>query len=374
MLDEWLRKRLEDRKEKNLLRTLPMSSPSIDFTSNDYLGLARSKQLFNDTRAAVDGLHTQNGATGSRLLSGNSAYAMEVEKKLAGIFRSESALLFNSGYNANIAVLSSIPQKDDTIIYDELAHASIKDGTRLSLAKKYSFRHNDLDDLERKILRSQGRVFIVVESIYSMDGDECPLKELTELSKRYGCTIVLDEAHSTGVRGPWGSGICVESSLQDKVDIRVYTFGKAMGVCGACVAGSDNLIQYLINFSRPFIYTTAQSHHTLASIASAFDFLHAHMDLQGILQQRIETFLQAAGKLPQRTQSLSAIQTLIVPGNKAIRATANTLQQKGFDVRPIMSPTVPPGTERLRMCLHTFNSGEEVVALADALKGVVNSG
>jgi 8-amino-7-oxononanoate synthase len=371
MLDQWLKKRLEDRKQKDLLRTLPEPGTLIDFTSNDYLGLARSETLLETIRTAVDLLPKQNGSTGSRLLSGNSLHAMEVEKKLAGIFHSEAALLFNSGYTANMAVLSSIPQKDDTIIYDELAHASIKDGARLSLAKKYSFRHNDLNDLERKISLSRGRVFIAVESIYSMDGDECPLKELTEISERYGCTLILDEAHSTGVRGPHGSGTSVEKSLHDKIDIRIYTFGKGMGVCGACIAGGIDLIEYLINFSRPFIYTTAPSQHAVASIACAFDFLNGQVHLQEILQQRIQTFLRAAGELPQRTKSLSAIQTLMFPGNKAIRNTARNLQEKGFDVRPILSPTVPPGTERLRICLHTFNAEEEVIALGEALKSVV---
>jgi 8-amino-7-oxononanoate synthase len=178
-----------------------------------------------------------SGSTGSRLLSGNSELAMKLEAKLAATFRSQATLLFNSGYAANLAVLSSIPQKDDTIIYDELSHASIKDGARLSLAKKYSFRHNDMSDLERKISRSTGRVYVVVESVYSMDGDSCPLRELTQLSKKLGFTIILDEAHTTGVSGPRGSGVSVEFDLHDQIDIRIYTFGKAMGACGACVAG-----------------------------------------------------------------------------------------------------------------------------------------
>jgi 8-amino-7-oxononanoate synthase len=371
MLDEWLRKRLDDRKEKDLLRALHLPAPLTDFTSNDYLGLARSEKLFDDVRRTVDTLPIQNGSTGSRLLSGNSAYVMGVEDKLAGIFRSQSVLLFNSGYSANIAVLSSIPQKDDTIIYDELVHASMKDGARLSLAKKFSFRHNDVSDLEKKISKSRGRVFVAVESIYSMDGDECPLDDLIEISEKYDCTIILDEAHSTGVRGPDGAGTCVEKSIHDKVPIRIYTFGKAMGVCGACVAGSADLIGYLVNFSRPFIYTTAPSQHTVASIACAFDLLHDLIDVQNILRQRINTFLTAAGDLAGRTQSSSAIQTLILPGNKVIRRAAQELQLKGFDVRPIMSPTVPSGTERLRICLHSFNREEDVVSLVNSLKQLV---
>src|SRR6187551_3588959 len=169
----------------------------IDFTSNDYLGLARSQELSQAIAQKVnDGALKLNGATGSRLLSGNSNYAEQIEKKLAGIFKSESTLLFNSGYVANLGVLSSLPQRGDTILYDELAHACMKDGARLSLAKRFNFRHNDLNDLEAKLKLASGKIFIAVESIYSMDGDQCPLKELVTLSEKYGAHIILDEAHS----------------------------------------------------------------------------------------------------------------------------------------------------------------------------------
>ena len=320
-------------------------------------GLRRRSQCFQK----------KNGSTGSRLLSGDSALAAEVENKLAGIFKSKASLLFNSGYSANLAVLSSIPQKDDTVVYDELSHASIKDGIRLSLAKKYSFRHNDLADLEKKISKSTGRIFVVVESIYSMDGDACPLTDLIKLSEKHNFSIILDEAHSTGVTGHDGAGLCVANGLQEKVDIRIYTFGKGLGVCGACVAGSENLISYLVNYARPFIYTTAPSQHAIASIGCAFDFLSKNLQLQQTLQKKIERFVGAAGVLANRTQSLSAIQTLIIPGNNPVRQAAKSLQQNGFDVRPIVSPTVPAGAERLRICLHVYNSDQEIESLAKAL-------
>lgn len=367
MLDPWLAGKLEDRQRQDMLRALPSQNTLLDFTSNDYLGLSGNEELFADIQKAVADLPKKNGSTGSRLLSGNLLIADQVEKKLARVFRSQSALLFNSGYSANLAVLSSIPQKNDTIIYDERAHASIKDGARLSLAKKYSFRHNDLSDLEKKIRRSTGRIFIAVESVYSMDGDECPLEELAALSERYGLSIILDEAHTTGVRGPDGAGSCVEKSLHDKVEIRVYTFGKGMGVCGACVAGSNELISYLINFARPFIYTTAPSQYAVASIGCAFDFLSANMHLQQILKDKIGHFTRGADGLPNHTNSSSAIQTFVIPGNTAVRNTARHLQEQGFDVRPILSPTVPKGSERLRISLHTFNSDEEILSLTEAL-------
>ena len=371
MLDQWLADKLQDRKKRDLLRTLPGGNGLIDFTSNDYLGLARNEKLYNAIREAHAGA-ARNGSTGSRLLSGNLSVASDVEQQLARIFRSEAALLFNSGYTANLAVLSAIPQKGDTIIYDELSHASIKDGARLSLAKKYSFKHNDLNDLEKKIARSGGKVFVVVESIYSMDGDECLLEGLTDLAQRLGCFLILDEAHSTGVRGPEGAGICVEKALHNKVDIRIYTFGKAMGVCGACVTGSQHLIDFLINFARPFIYTTAPSPHSVTSIGRAFEFLSQNMHLQQILNGRISTFLSMIGDVGSRTNSLSAIQTIIIPGNTAARKFALHLRQEGFDVRPILSPTVPEGSERLRICLHTFNTEEQIEKLASILKKITS--
>jgi len=174
-----LQKILEEKKREDSFRELKSSSQPIDFCSNDYLGLARSQELFYAIQRSVERLKPPyNGSTGSRLLSGNSDLAEELEKKLADIFHSPKSLLFISGYTANLAVLSCLPQRGDTILYDELVHASIRDGARLSLASRFSFHHNDLNDLEEKIKRAKGNVFVVVESVYSVDGDECPLEEL----------------------------------------------------------------------------------------------------------------------------------------------------------------------------------------------------
>lgn len=368
-LQNFLTQKITRRTEEGLLRKLTTSQNLIDFSSNDYLGLARSEDLFNTISRKMESLPLKfNGATGSRLLSGNSPYAEALEKKLSGFFRSESALLFNSGYAANQAVLSSIPQKDDTILYDELAHACIKDGARLSLATRHPFRHNDLDDLEKKIKRVKaGKIFIAVESIYSMDGDECPLPALTTLAEKYDAAVILDEAHSTGVEGSDGSGSAIAQGLESKVDIRIHTFGKALGVHGACVVGSTALIQYLMNFARPFIYTTALPPHSLVSIDCALDHLKNNPGLQRMLKSKITNFLKHVD-FSNRVASKSAIQTAIFPGNDAARQAASTLQQQGFDVRPILSPTVPRNSERLRICLHSFNDDEDIVKLAEALK------
>jgi 8-amino-7-oxononanoate synthase len=364
-LDTWLGETLQDRKKKNLFRELKTTDGLIDFCSNDYLGLSRSEVLFDRIHNRVAHIK-RNGATGSRLISGNSPYIEELEEKLAAIFKSKSALLVNSGYTGNLAILSSIPQKDDTILYDELAHASIKDGARLSLAKRFHFEHNDLNDLESKIKRGSGKIFIVVESIYSMDGDQCPLAEITQLANQHGAFIILDEAHSTGVYGVNGSGLAVDLGLEDMIDIRLYTFGKAMGSHGACVAGSKKLREYLINFARPFIYTTAPTPHSVASIDCSFEFLKENISLQNQLEQNINLFLNNK-RVNESTPSKSAIQTVLIPGNENVKQAAQHLQHAGFDIRPIVSPTVPKGLERLRICIHSYNSQEEMDRLTSEL-------
>jgi 8-amino-7-oxononanoate synthase len=201
-----------------------------------------------------------------------------------------------------------------------------------------------------------------------MDGDVCPLAEIVQLSEKYDATLIVDEAHSTGVAGPNGAGLCVENGLQDKIAIRIYTFGKAMGVHGACVVGSQKLIQFLINFARPFIYTTALSQHAVASIHCAFVYLRTNIVLQQTLKNKIDVYLRAVENLPNRIPSPSAIQTVLFPGNDVARGAADTLQKKGFDVRPILYPTVLKQTERLRLCLHSFNSDEEIASLTNALR------
>ncbi len=364
-----LKAKLEEKKEMDSLRELKSSSQPIDFCSNDYLGLARSQELFYAIQRGVERLKPPyNGSTGSRLLSGNSELAESLEEKLAGIFHSQKTLVFNSGYTANLAVLSSLPQRGDTIIYDELVHASIRDGARLSLASRFSFRHNDMNDLEEKVKRTKGAVFVAVESIYSMDGDECLLEELVLLSEKYDFTIILDEAHSTGSYGENGSGLAVQKNLAYRIAVRIYTFGKAMGVHGACVAGDSTLINYLINFARPFIYTTALSPHSVISIRCAFDFLKQQIGLQDVLQSKIKLFLHSFEKMKwDCVKSKSAIQNVIIPGNTNVKELSHFLQHHQFDCRSILSPTVKEGSERIRICLHTFNTDQEISELNHVL-------
>ena len=358
--------KLELRKQNNALRKLSIPKDLIDFASNDYIGFALSETIFQESHQyLIDKNIKTNGATGSRLLSGNHQLYQEAEKRIAQFHQSESALIFNSGYDANVGFFSSVPQKGDFILYDELSHASIRDGLQLSNAKSYKFKHNDLDDLEQLILRIQqehSEIYIVTESVFSMDGDTPHLKELVQLSNKYNCYLVVDEAHAMGVFGLNGEGILQSEEIQNNVFARIITFGKGLGCHGAAIVGSLELQEYLINFSRSFIYTTGLSPHAVATILIAYQHLEQTKNIQK-LKENIIHFNQEKnvfGLKPLFVRSKSAIQSAIIPGNDAVKAIANQFQEKGYDVKAILSPTVPEGQERLRFCLHSYNSKEEI--------------
>jgi 8-amino-7-oxononanoate synthase len=362
---------LFNREQADSLRRLPVALDLVDFYSNDYLGMAQNPAVKAAMQSALDE-DGPLGATGSRLISGNRKEMEVFEHFLATFHHSEKALLFNSGYAANQGLLSCMAERHDTILYDQLIHASLREGLKLSLAAHYSFRHNDLEHLEQKLQVSKGQIFVVVESVYSMDGDEAPLIEMLELCEKYGAALIVDEAHATGVLGPEGRGLVAELGLEERVWARIYTFGKAMGGHGAVICGPGYLIDYLINFSKPFIYTTALPWHGLAGVHAAYLEMQNGTALEA-LQQNIRFFTEQipASLRPQFIPSRSAIQSLVYPGNSAVRELAKTLQVHGFAVWPILHPTVPKGQERLRICLHSFNTEEQIRRLLELLeKGI----
>jgi 8-amino-7-oxononanoate synthase len=357
--------KLVNRKQNNALRQLPLSSKGIDFASNDYLGLSKSETIFHKTHQyLIETNDIQNGATGSRLLSGNHKLYQETENYIAQFHKSESALIFNSGYDANVGFFSSLPQKGDLILYDELCHASIRDGIQLSNAKAYKFNHNDFEDLERLIFRNQNTViYIVTESVFSMDGDTPNLEELVQVSEKHNCYLVVDEAHALGVFGEKGEGLVQDLKVQDQVFARIMTFGKGLGCHGASILGAPELRDYLVNFSRSFIYTTGLSPHSVATILMGYHNLDKEKQNIELLRGNIIHFNQEKNLFGLKqlfVRSKSAIQSAIIPGNEKVKSIANQLQEKGFDVKAILSPTVPEGQERLRFCLHSFNSKEEI--------------
>ncbi|RZL31360.1 MAG: aminotransferase class I/II-fold pyridoxal phosphate-dependent enzyme, partial [Pedobacter sp.] len=228
--ENFLESKLKERTENGLLRKLTSTSLPSDFSSNDYLGFAQSSTLKNLIKTQTEAIsNIKNGSGGSRLLSGNHSYTEQTEQFIANFHQAPSGLIFNSGYDANVGLLSSIPQRGDTIITDELIHASLIDGARLSYADRFKFKHNDLTDLDQKLRNAKGIIYVVVESVYSMDGDLAPLTEICNLCEKYNANLIVDEAHATGIFGEKGKGLVVQLKLQSKVFARIVTFGKAIG-------------------------------------------------------------------------------------------------------------------------------------------------
>ncbi|MPT34144.1 MAG: aminotransferase class I/II-fold pyridoxal phosphate-dependent enzyme, partial [Flavobacterium sp.] len=288
------------------------------------------------------------------------------EIKIAAFHQAESALIFNSGYDANLGFFSSVPQRNDVVLFDELSHASIRDGIRLSNARSYKFLHNDLEDLERQIKRfqnDQGAIYIVTETVFSMDGDSPDLEQMAALSERYGCFFVVDEAHALGIFGEKGEGLIDALALREAVFARIMTYGKGLGCHGAAVLGDTRLKEYLVNFARSFIYTTGLPPHAIATILAGYSILETEAEARIRLKENIVYFNREKNLLglkPLFIRSKSAIQSAVIPGNEKVRNIARQLEEFGFDVRPIMAPTVPEGQERLRFCLHSYNTTEEI--------------
>ncbi len=364
-----IRLELQKRKDNSSLRKLSVSENLIDFCSNDYLGLASNSMLANLVLKELE-IHKPKvlAATGSRLLSGNHSYHLELENQMAGFFKGDAALLFNSGYAANSALLSTVAKKNDLILYDEYSHASIKEGYRLSYATQYSFKHNNVDDLISKLEKftTFEAVFIVVESVYSMDGDICPLDKISQVAKKYNANLIIDEAHSTGIFGKYGEGLSVNIDAFAKV----FTFGKAIGAHGACVVGSQELKEYLINFAQGFIYTTALPYHSVKTLRIHLEYLKQNPELQNQIRSKIQYFRSQLIEFAftEFLESDSCIQACLVQGNEKCKNVAQELQKNGFDVRPVLSPTVPKGKERLRICLHLYNTNSQIIDLLTLLK------
>ena len=375
-LPENLNQKLEIRKQNNSLRKLPVFSNRIDFSSNDYIGFSKSESIFKHTHAyLLENEIFQNGATGSRLISGNHSLYQITETFIAEFHDAESVLIFNSGYDANVGFFSAVPQRNDVILYDELSHASIRDGITMSNAKSYKFNHNDFEDLERLIQKfPDTTVYIVTETVFSMDGDSPNLEELVVLSEKYNCYLVVDEAHTLGVFGEKGEGLMQYLNLHHRIFARIMTFGKGLGCHGAVVLGSLSLKEYLVNFARSFIYTTGLSPHSVATILIAYKQLEEEKETIEKLRSNIVFFNQyknLLGLKPMFVRSKSAIQSAIVPGNENVKRLAEQLQGKGFDVKPILSPTVPEGQERLRFCIHSYNSEKEINEVLELLGNFV---
>lgn len=369
-IPEHIHKKIADRKADNAFRTLKDNLFTIDFFSNDYIGFASSKAIHAEVEKILAEQKWQHGATGSRLLSGNHSLYEVAENEITKFHNSESALLFNSGYDANVGFFSCIPQRNDIMLYDSYIHASIRDGISLGLTKSYKFKHNDLSDLEKllkKFSSSKQTTFVATESVFSMDGDSPDLLKMTELCEQYRAFLIVDEAHALGVFGQFGCGLVQHLGLENRVFARIVTYGKALGCHGAAILSSGVVKDYLINFARSLIYTTAMPPQSVAHIVAGYRQLKKTTHIKK-LQENISLFKNTLEKHKKNysfIHSNSSIQAMIVSGNDFVKSVAEQLQNKGFGVMPILSPTIPKGEERLRICLHSFNTEEQILNLVN---------
>jgi 8-amino-7-oxononanoate synthase len=346
-----------------------------DFASNDYLGLAASRELKDAARAAL-ARDVPIGSGGSRLLRGNQREHEGLESEAAAFFGAESALFFGSGYIANLALFSTLPQRGDLVVHDVLIHASVHDGMRAGKAERAEGRHNDAQSFDDAIsdwraAGGTGTPWIAVESLYSMDGDRAPLMDLAAVADRHDGVLVIDEAHATGVLGADGRGLAADLEGKENV-LTLHTCGKALGASGALLAGPQVLCDYLINRARPFIYSTAPSPLDAAVVRAALVMCR----FDAARRERLRTLVAFAGARLAESCGLvpsgSHIQPIIVGSDERAVRLADALQERGFDIRAVRPPTVPEGTARLRLSL-TLNVDEAqvgalVAALSEELK------
>ncbi len=368
-IDEFLKKKNED----GCLRELrPLSfrrnsrvyfgkKEYIDFSSNDYLGLAGHPKLIKSSKEALDKFGTSSSA--SRLLSGDLEIHHRLEDRVAQFKNKESALVFNSGYQANIGIISALYSKSDAIFSDRLNHASIIDGIRLSGARMFRFQHNDLNHLEY-ILRRERHKFknalIITETIFSMDGDRPDLQGLVVLKDKYSCQMMADEAHATGIYGKNGSGVVEEEGLSGRIELIMGTFSKALGSFGAYLAASKKTVEYLINTCRSFIYSTALPPAVAACNLASIELIKNEPERRNELLESAKFFRQALKNKAFQVRGDSQIVPLIIGRNLKTVEFASKLQERGYWVLPIRPPTVAQGQARLRFSL-TFHHNRGVL-------------
>lgn len=330
----------------------------VDFSSNDYLGLAQSADLA-DAAAEALARGVPTGAGGSRLLRGNHPEHEALERDAAAHFGAQAALYFGGGFVANYAIFSTLPQREDLVVYDELIHASVHDGLRAGRARAFAVKHNDAQAFQDAIVEwraagGTGRAWIAVESLYSMDGDRAPLQDLAAVADRHDAMLVIDEAHATGVLGQDGRGLGWLFEGRENV-VSLHTCGKALGATGALVLLSEGLRDFLVNRCRPFIYATAPSPLMAAVVRRSLAVCRQQPERREALLARVNEFERLLRARLQVPVSGSQIQPFVVGGDAAAVALATAMQAEGFDVRAVRPPTVPENTARLRVAL-TLNA------------------
>jgi len=390
---------LEKRRVNGKLRTLPVNTGvGVDFSSNDYLGLSRNVQLqqrieddwhtFRQTHVCTVPPPPLLGSTGSRLLTGNSTACEELERYLAAFHGHRHCLLANSGWDLNFGLLACLLTRDSVVLYDELSHNSLIMGTRSGRQRHHAaFRHNSVAELRELLHRHRRQAdgggsaaheaLVVVESIYSMDGDACPLPELLGAAEEFGAMVLVDEAHSTGVVGPRGEGSVAAHGLQGHPSLLgvVHTFGKAVGLHGAALlTAHEAVVGTVVNYHRPFIYSTSLPMAAIRAVKVAYDAMAAATAERAALAHLVAVFREECNALAlDALPSTSPIQGVLIPTNHAVVRAAGIVAAHGYHCLPIRAPTVPEGSERLRIILHAHNSESEVRGLCRTIKAALST-
>ena len=359
---------LTDLEQRGLIRGLrPIRNPDlptvelqgrklINFSSNDYLGLSQHPTLIEAATKALQDYGT--GSTASRLICGSLDIFHELEEKIATLKKTEAALTFANGFSTAMGIIPSIIGKSDTVILDKLAHACLIDAAKLSGATLRIFPHNDLNKLEKLLTSSRGRTLIVTESVFSMDGDLCPLSEIVKLKEKHGALLFLDEAHAIRVLGQTGQGLAEKLSLQDQVDFQMGTLGKSLGSAGGYLAASRPWIDLFINKARSLVYSTAPPPSQAAASLAALNLLNSP---EGVARRdRLKTYSDSF-------DSPTPIIPKIIGENRSALAASDSLLKSGFLVPAIRYPTIPRGTARLRITLSATHSPENLSDLKEAL-------
>ena len=370
-LESRVRARVNALAEAQLLRSL-RSPHGIDFSSNDYLGLSNHPLLKERMIEAVG--REGCGSTGSRLLRGHRESFSAVEQTFAELKQTERALYLSSGYLANIAVLTTFPEKDDVILSDERNHASLIDGIRLSGVRRMVFPHRDVEALERLLAqhRGGGQMFVVTESVFGMDGDVAPLVEYATLCRSVGAALIVDEAHAVGVYGARGSGLIEAQGIARDVLVSINTAGKALGVSGAFVAGPSWAIEYLVQRGRPFVYSTAPPPPLAAALEASLAIVAGEPERrEQLLRVSRDLRMQLSDERLAIPPGSSQIVPVVLGDNDRALAVAHSLQSQGFDVRAIRPPTVARGTARLRISVNVGLSDATVRCFTAALAAAV---
>lgn len=374
---------LKTREENSLLRILHPASKRangkitikgceyLDFSSNDYLGLSDHPRILQAATEALEKFGL--GASASRLLSGDLEIHHQLEEKTAQFKDKEAALIFNSGYQANIGIIGSLCQKEDVIFSDKLNHASIIDGVILSGARFFRFNHNNVEHLETLLKKERSKfkqALIITETIFSMDGDRCPLKDLIKLKEKYNCYLYVDEAHASGIFGKNGAGVAQEEGLSGRIDLIMGTFSKALGSFGGYLACSKKTKDYLINFARSFIYSTALPACIIAANLASLKLVQDEPERRRKLLEKADCFRQALKKQGLKVKGSSQIIPWVVGENQKAVDLSDKLKKRGYWTLPIRTPTVAASEARIRFSLSYAHSQVVLKKLADDINQI----